>query len=562
MNLLPLSLLPHRAGRLAETLGGGLQALKRMHQTGVLDLTRPDKVIAMARANDAYGSQAALIMKVARETPDAPAVADERGMLTFRELDEQSNALADALVHPGPGAAAGLPAGSVVAVLARDHRGLVLAISAAGRAGLRLLMMNTGFAAPQFAEVAARENVRAVLYDAEFEATLRDLPASVPRYLSWVEDGQPPAAGVETMDQLIARGDRKQPPPPQSVGGFIILTSGTTGLPKGAPRVKVSPLASATFIDRIPFPRRGTAVIVSPLFHATGFGMWSVSTALGNQTVLLRRFDPEATLRALAEHRAEMLVAVPTMLHRMVSLGPEVIGRYDLSALRAIVIAGSALSPALSTRVQDAFGDVLYNLYGSTEVAIASIAQPHELRAAPGTAGRPPVGTHIALFDDEGRRVGGPGVRGRVFVRSGVGFEGYTDGRHKQVIDGYMSSGDIGHFDADGLLFIDGRDDDMIVSGGENLYPLEVENLLATIPGVDDVAVIGVPDEDFGTRLRAIVVRADGSTLDAEAVVDHVKANLARYKVPREVLFVDALPRNPTGKLVRRLLAGLAGEPA
>jgi fatty-acyl-CoA synthase len=384
---------------------------------------------------------------------------------------------------------------------------------------------------------------------------LDGLAPTLPRYLTWVDDGHEAPSGARTIDSLIAEGDRVRPGPPARPGGFVILTSGTTGLPKGAPRTRVSPLISATFVDRIPFPRQGTVVIASPIFHSTGFGMWSISAALANTVVTVRRFDAEATLRAIAEHRAQMLVAVPTMLGRMLALGPEVIGRYDLSSLRAVVVAGSALSPELATRFQDTFGEVLHNLYGSTEVAIAAVARPADLRRAPGTAGRAPVTIDLALFDDDGRRIGAPNVTGRIFVRSGGAFEGYTDGRHKQIIDGYMSTGDIGHFDAEGLLFVDGRDDDMIVSGGENVYPLEVENLLAELPEVDDVAVIGVDDEDFGKRLRAFIVTAPGAALDEHAVKDHVRSNLARFKVPRDVVFLAELPRNPTGKVIRRALA-------
>ncbi|MGW5113475.1 AMP-binding protein [Nocardia sp. NPDC004123] len=520
-----------------------------LHRTGVIDLTRPDRLRRLAAANQCYGPQASLIMKAAAEHPEALAVVDERGALTYRELDEQSNALASAL------AASGLRPGAVVAVLARDHRGLLLAISAAGRAGLRLAMMNTGFAKPQFLEVALRERVRAVLHDSEFTGLLEELP--LPRYLTWVEDGHEVPAGSETIDDLIARGDRRPLPPPPRPGGFVILTSGTTGLPKGAPRTKVSPLLSATFVDRIPFPRRGSAVIASPLFHSTGFGMWTVNTALANTAITMRRFDAEATLAAVAAHRAEMLVLVPTMLNRILDLGAHTLSRYDLRSLRAIVVAGSALAPDLATRALDAFGDVLYNLYGSTEVAIAAVAQPAELRVAPGTVGRPPITTEVVLFDDADRRIDGPHTIGRVFVRSGAPFEGYTDGRHKRVIDGYMSTGDVGHFDDDGLLYIDGRDDDMIVSGGENVYPLEVENLLAALPGVTDVAVVGVEDRDFGKRLRAIIVRGPETELDADAVKAHVKANLARYKTPRDVIFVEELPRNATGKVQRRILEEL-----
>lgn len=538
------------------TTAESLHALGRMQQRGIIDLRRPDRLLRMAEDNRVYGPQAALIMKTAAEHPDSPALADERGVLTYRELDRQSNALARALV------ADGLTPGSVIAVLARDHRGLVLAISAAGRAGLRLALMNTGFAKPQFAEVAAREQVRAVLHDSEFTDLLSALPADLPRYLTWVSDGETVPAGTVTIGALIAGHDAAPLPRPERAGGFVILTSGTTGLPKGAPRTKISPLASALLVDRIPFPHGGTIVNAAPLFHSTGFATWSAGMALADKIVLLGRFDAEATLRALAEHRAQMLVAVPTMLNRILALGPETIGRYDLSALEVILVAGSALSPDLATRVQDTFGEVLYNLYGSTEVAVAAVAQPAELRRAPGTVGRPPVTAHIALFDADGHRVDEPERVGRIFVRTAAPFEGYTDGRTKQVIDGYMSSGDVGHFDSDGLLFIDGRDDDMIVSGGENVHPLEVENLLVARDDITDAAVIGVPDPDFGQRLCAFVVPGPACVRDAQEIRDYVRANLARYKVPRDVVFLDELPRNATGKVLRRGLSELTPDNA
>ncbi|SUA46407.1 acyl-CoA synthetase [Nocardia africana] len=539
--------VPHHIRAVTEKVA----AVAVLHRAGVVDLTRPDRLRRVAAHNRTYGPQAALIMKAAAEQPDSVALIDERGALTYRELDERSNALASALT------AMGLEPGAVIAVLARDHRGLVLAISAAGRAGLRLAMMNTGFAKPQFAEVARREKVRAVLHDGEFTDLLDALPPDLPRVLTWSDDGHGVPGDAETIDRLIARGNRSRPAPPPRPGGFVILTSGTTGLPKGAPRTRVSPLLSATFVDRIPFPRNGTAVIASPLFHSTGFGMWTVNTAIGNTTVLLRRFDAEATLRAVADHRAQMLVLVPTMLNRILALGSGVISRYDLRSLRTIVVAGSALAPDLATRAMDTFGDVLYNLYGSTEVAIATVARPAELRRAPGTVGRAPVTTDVVVLDADGRRIHTPGITGRVFVRSGAPFEGYTDGRTKEIVDGYITTGDLGHLDEHGLLHIDGRQDDMVVSGGENVHPLEVEHLLADLPEVADVAVIGVDDADFGQRLRAVIVRAPGAALDAEAVKAHVKANLARYKVPRDVVFVDELPRNATGKVLRRALEEL-----
>ncbi|GIF14890.1 AMP-binding protein [Actinoplanes teichomyceticus] len=509
-----------------------LHAVLRMHQIGIVDLLRPDRLLSAAVRNARLGPQAALIRKAAAEHPDAPALTDEWGTLTYRQLDERSNALAHGLRDLG------LPDKSVIGVLARDHRGLVLTISAAARAGLRLALMNTGLAPQQFAEVVARERVRAVIHDSEFAGVVAALPAEVPRF--------------SDVAELIAGRPVTPLPLPARPAGFIILTSGTTGLPKGAPRTRVSPLASAVIADRVPFPRRGALVIASPLFHSTGLGAWTVGLALADHAVLLRRFDAEAVLRSIAGHRAAMLVAVPTMLVRILALGPEVISRYDTSSLRAVFVAGAPLAPELTNRFQDTFGEVVYNVYGSTEVAVASVAQPAESRRAPGTVGRPPVTVHVALYDDDGARITRAYVTGRVFVRTGIPFEGYTDGRHKQVIDGFMATGDRGHVDGAGLLHIDGRDDDMIVSGGEKVYPLEVENLLADRDDVVEAAVIGVEDPEFGRRLRAFVVPTADSARDPQEIRDYVKALLARYKVPRDVLFVDELPRNATGKLLRR----------
>lgn len=267
-----------------------------------------------------------------------------------------------------------------------------------------------------------------------------------------------------------------------------------------------------------------------------------------------RKFSPEETLKGVAEHRCTALVLVPTMLQRIVDLPAETRARYDTSCLRIVFVAGSALSPDLGNRANEAFGPVVHNLYGSTEVAVATVATPEDWQRAPGTVGRAPVGCRVALYDQDGRKVTEPHVTARVFVGSGLSFGGYTDGRHKEIIDGLLSSGDVGHFDDDGLLFIDGRDDEMIVSGGENVFPVEVENLLVEREDVLEAAVIGVEDPEFGQRLKAFVVRAEGSDLDLEGVREYVKANLARYKVPREVEFLDELPRNATGKVLRSKL--------
>jgi len=524
-------------------------AVARLVDRGLIDPRDLGTAVRSAKLARAYGPQATMAIEGGRRYADLPAIVDERGALTYKQVDDQSWALAHGLQQR-----LGVSEGSVVGLLCRDHRGLIIAMAGCSKLGARLVLMNTGFAKPQFAEVCEREGVGVVMHDSEFLGLLDALPAELPRVLTWVDDGAELPEGAHTLDNMIAANSTEPLAAPSKPGGSVILTSGTTGLPKGAPRETVSPLATAQIVDRVPFPRKGTMVIVSPIFHSTGWATYLVGAALGNKVVTGRRFNAEGTLKMMADHRADMLVAVPTMLHRIVELGPEVIAKYDTSGLKVILVAGSALSPELSNRVQDTFGDVLYNMYGSTECAIATIATPAELRAAPGTAGRAPVTCEAVLYDEHDQRVEGVNRRGRIFVRNGAPFSGYTDGRSKQIIDGYMSSGDMGHFNEDGLLFVDGRDDDMIVSGGENVFPQEVENLLEEHPDVAEVAVVGVDDVEWGKRLRAFVVPEPGRTPDEAAIKNYVKENLARHKVPREVVFIDELPRNTTGKLLRRVL--------
>jgi len=304
---------------------------------------------------------------------------------------------------------------------------------------------------------------------------------------------------------------------------------------------------------RMPF-RTGTRnLIVAPTFHSWGGLHLMIAAQLGCTVCLRRRFDPEGTLAAIEQMRVQLMAVVPVMMQRILDLGPEVIGRYDTSSLEAVCVSGSALPGELAIHWMDTFGDNVYNLYGSTEVGQASIAMPDEMRAAPGTAGRPPRGVTIRILDDEGHELPN-GATGRIFVGNEVQFDGYTGGGNKEIIDGLMSSGDVGHFDAQGRLFVDGRDDDMIISGGENVFPLEVEDLLAEHDQIVEAAVVGVTDEEFGQRLKAFVVLREGSRTDEASLKNFVKTNLARYKVPREIVFLDTLPRNPTGKVLKRVL--------
>jgi fatty-acyl-CoA synthase len=515
-----------------------LAAARVLQRRGLVDLRRPDEAVRAFLAIRRYGAFGGLLGHAAARYGGAPAITDDRGTISFGELDETSNALARGLV------ANGIRAGAVIAILQRNSRDVMVTISAANKIGVRAVLMNTGFAGPQLAGVSARENVSCIMADDEFEDLLPTLPQQTLRFTS------------SRQHELIDDQSTSPLPALRQPGGMALLTSGTTGTPKGVPRNKIDPSQSAQLLDRIPWPRDAAYYIAAPLFHATGLATCALGLALGNRVVMTRRFDPEATLKAIADYRVGAVVLVPTMLQRILELGPDVLGKYDTSSLTVLFAAGSSLSPDLCRRTHDAFGPVLYNLYGSTEVAVAAVATPHELHRAPGTVGRPPVGCTVAIYDENRRKVTEPGKVGTVFVSSGLSFSGYTDGGNKEIVDGLLSSGDTGHFDETGLWFIDGRDDDMIVSGGENVFPLEVENLLADHPDVVEASVVGVDDADFGKRLAAYVVSRSDSGLDADAVKAHVRAHLARHKIPRDVVFVKQLPRNETGKILRRQLAG------
>jgi fatty-acyl-CoA synthase len=346
--------------------------------------------------------------------------------------------------------------------------------------------------------------------------------------------------------------------PPAQEGRAVILTSGTTGSPKGASRANPQSLDPAvSLLATIPLKARQTAYIAAPLFHSWGFAHFSLGLILGSTFVLRRKFDPEACLAAVARHRCDSLVVVPVMMQRILELPQETRDKYDVSSLTVVAASGSALPGDLAIEWMDAFADNLYNLYGSTEVAWASIATPADMRAAPGTAGKPPRGTIVKLYDEDENEVP-PGETGRIFVGNEMLFEGYTGGGSKDVIGSLMATGDVGRFDDGGRLFVEGRDDEMIVSGGENVFPKEVEDLLSRHDAVAEAAALGVEDKDFGQRLRAFVVLEEGKEASEDDLKGYVKQNLARYKVPREIVFMDELPRNATGKVLKRELAEMA----
>ncbi len=534
----------------------GLRAAAEAHgfayvlRSGLLGPVTPAGGLRVVRALNDYGSIGAAPVIAAARHGKRTGLVDDLGRLTFAELDARADALAGAL------AARGLKAGDGVGVLCRNHRGFFDITFAGAKLGVKLLYLNTDFSGPQMREVCGREGIDLLVHDEEFAAVAESVEARLGHLRAWTDE---PAE--ESLEALIAAGEPRRVPAPERSAKIIILTSGTTGTPKGAERSEPTSLTPfGALLSKAPFRAAQATYVAPPLFHGLGLAQALLAVALGSTVVVSRRFKAPEVLAAVERERCTAIIAVPVMLSRLTAEVEAHPGRHDVSKLRIVFVAGSQLDASLATRSLDALGETIYNLYGSTEVAYATIATPADLRAAPGCAGKPPMATTVRLYDEHDIEVRGPGKTGRIFVGNAFPFEGYTDGRTKAVIDGLMSSGDVGHFDGEGRLFIDGRDDDMIVSGGENLYPGEVEDLLSGHPDIVECAVLGVDDADWGKRLAAFVVRRDGAGLDEQQVKDHVRDNLARFKSPRDVTFMDELPRNPTGKVLKRELLKLGSD--
>lgn len=531
----------HRASLEARSLAALVRA-------GAVGFDSPRKTWQVVRALREYGPFGAAPRVAAIRHGGRTAIRDDRGVLAFDELDERVNRLAGAFRVRGYGP------GTRLAILCRNHRGPLLAAFAASRLGMTTVWLNTGFSPRQAGEVTEREGADVLVYDADLAEAADGVKVARARYAC-----QFGLEGPDEFDALLAEGTATAPPPPAKPGRVVLLTSGTTGTPKGAPRAEPKSLSTAgALLERMPLRARETTLIGPPLFHGTGLTTSLLSIALGSEIVLRRSFDAAQFLADSEATDATAWCVVPVMLQRMLALGEDVIRQHDLSAVRVVFCAGSQLSADVSGKVTALLGNVIYNLYGSTECSVATLATPEDVRAAPSSVGKPALGSRVKLLDDHGKEVP-RGRTGRIFVGSTLPFDGYTGGGNKETVAGLIATGDVGHFDEAGRLHVDGRDDDMIVSGGENVFPQEIEELLVSHPAIADAAAVGVPDAEFGERLRAFVVLRPGHRLAAEAVRAYVKDNLARYKVPREVVFLEDLPRTATGKIIKRELAAPPG---
>ncbi|MGQ0577226.1 MAG: AMP-binding protein [Pseudonocardia sp.] len=526
----------------ADGITGNLRALAVLVRSGVVAPVRPDRLAWMAVGAARYGfTLAGGYTAGAARHPDRTAIVDDLGRLSYAEVARRSDDLARGL------AARGVSAGDRLGVLCRNHRWAVEAQVAAGKLGADVVLLNTGLSAAQLRDVAVEQRLAVLVADPEFE---------VPDGLDTVRTGD----DVEAL--IAAAGDATLPLRP-AAAHTIVLTSGTTGTPKGARRPaprSMSPIGAIG--SAIPLRAGEPVLLAAPVLHAWGLAGLQLAMLHGAPVVLSRRFDPATMLELAERERCDAVIAVPVMLQRVLELPAATLdAAWRSHRPRVVAVSGSALPAGLATAFMDRFGDVLHNLYGSTEVSWVSIAGPADLRAAPRTAGRAPAGTRLVVLGDDDRAAP-TGAEGRIFVGNDMPFDGYTRegadvARHGDLI----GTGDVGHLDADGRLHLTGRADDMIVSGGENVHPGPVEDLIAARPDVREVAVVGVPDEEYGQRLAAYVVPEPGATIDADDVRGRVRGELGRFAVPRDVVVLDELPRNATGKVAREDLPDVGTTP-
>lgn len=541
----------NKARQYAERGSAELHYLQKMITSGAFGFEPPQHLAALGADVVRWGEIGMIPALNARRNPHRTAIVDDEGAMTFAELNDAVNAAANGLLGLG------VRGGDGVAILARNHRWFLIANYACARVGARTILLNTEFSGPQIRDVSEREGARVIIYDDEYsDAVKMASPAlGAIRALGTNPDSPEPSSSTdETLAEMIERSSKDAAPKATKKSAIIILTSGTTGTPKGANRHAPPTLAPiGGVLSAVPFKAGEVTALPSPMFHALGYLHATIAMTLGSTLVLHRRFAPAVVLSDVATHKVTAIVVVPVMLSRMLDALEAMPTKPDLSNLRIIFVSGSQLGAELATRAMKDIGPVVYNLYGSTEISFVSIARPQDLKKNPATVGPMIKGVKVKILDEHGSELP-TGSVGRIFVGTFFPFEGYTGGGNKEIIDGLMSSGDVGYFDSDGLLYVSGRDDEMIVSGGENVFPAEVEDLISGHPEVIEATAIGVEDKDFGQRLRAFVVPKDGAALTEDAIKDYVRNHLARYKVPREVIFLAELPRNPTGKILKREL--------
>jgi acyl-CoA synthetase (AMP-forming)/AMP-acid ligase II len=522
------------------------KTMKRLMAAGMITPKTPLAVATSFPWLIGRGPTLGVILKMnATVVGDKDAIRDRNGSLTWSELDELSNKVARALQE------AGVEPGGKVGLLTRNGREMAAVAFAAQKSGIITCPLNTWAKTRELKAVMANVEPDLVVYDTAHADQVKETVAEgVP--LVHVGEEKDALDGSTSWDDFIAGHSGSALAPFTRHRGspkIVIQTSGTTGTPKGASRDSSAAGlgALASLLSAVPYKRDDVILCPAPLFHSFGLATFTFGTAIGATLVLPSKFDAEEVLRLIEEHKATAVSLVPVMIRRIIQLPDDVKHKYDLSSLRIVLASGSAISTDLKKAAMDLFGEVLYDLYGSTEAGWVAIATPEDIKKNPKSLGKPTAGIEVAVFSPEGDKLG-VNETGELFIKSNYMFEGYTSGESKDERDGFMSIGDLGRLDEDGYLYIESRSDDMVIIGGENVYPIEIEDVIESLDKVNEVTVLGVEDEEYGQVLAAFVV----GEVSEEDVISACKDELASYKVPKRVRIVEELPRTSTGKVLKR----------
>jgi fatty-acyl-CoA synthase/long-chain acyl-CoA synthetase len=494
----------------------------------------------------------------AQRIPDKPAVIDDRPdgtrlTWTYAELDRQANRLAHVFRDLG------LKPGERFVWCGPNSPGVVCAGHARAKLGATTVPLNYRLTPEETAYIVDDADAALVYVDAEHAETFARIRAQIPRVRHVVVFGGAPPDGMLDGDALVAQASDAEPPPaPAEYPATMLYTSGTTGRPKGAVRPPTDPTAIVPLLRHVGYVEDDVYLTTGPLYHSGPGGFLSVAHLLGNTAVLQRRFDAEDWLRLVQRHRVTTTFSAPTPIRLVVNLPAAVKARYDRSTMKRMIANAAPWSFALKEQyLADFPEDSLWEVYGSTELGVDTVLAPRDQRRKPGSCGQAAPGVEIRLFDEEGREVTTPGTPGEVYVRSRNNFTSYHKAADKFAAnrrEDFLSVGDIAYRDDEGFYYICDRKSDMIISGGMNVYPAEIEAALERHPAVQEVAVFGVPSEEWGESVHAVVVARPGETLTADDVAAFARGHLAGYKVPRSVSLADELPKTGSGKILKRAL--------
>jgi fatty-acyl-CoA synthase len=531
----------------------GAATLRILARTGVFRSIRPQHVARFARS--ARGSKPGphlAVMLHAQVFPDKLAVADHRRRLSYAEFEREVNQVAHALASLGVGA------GSRVGIMLPNCAEYLVILQALPRMGASAVQIGTRLKSGEIEYILGNAQPRAVIYHTSFagevEPACQRAGIDARSLVTVADDGG-------SYRDLVARQPGDRPP---AVGGtradpsVIVYTSGTTGKPKGASRnlSRTGLDAVADLIATVGIEHDDVHLVVCPLYHSAAPAFALIMMSLGASVIVTDHFEPESVLAHIARERVTSAFMVPTQLVRLTAVDPDIRRRHDFSTMRWILSGAAPLTTETARRFQDAYGPILWNFYGATETGLVTLAGPADHGAHPGTVGRALAGNQIRVIGEDGRELP-TGEVGELYVRNSMlitGYHGDQESTDKAMREGFFSVGDLARMDGEGFVYLASRVHDMVISGGVNIYPAEIEEHLHRHPDVMEAAVVGVPDEEWGERLVAFVVARPGAGLTAEEVIQFCREGLADYKRPRAVEFMEALPRNPTGKVLKREL--------